>query len=328
MNNIIKKVSIILAAAAALMSVTGCSVSLSSTKEESKIVMTADSYDVPYEVYRYFALNYKDTTSLSDSEIEDKATESVKSLYALFAIAEDRGVEPDGDYINALVSDSVGSVIDECGGRKEYKAALEEKHMNDSVFRLLTKSEIVRDELYRNMIESGELSADEDSIRAVIESEEFICVKQILILGESSASSNADTVFTPAEKHTDEEAAALAEEARARAADGEDFDALVAEYGESLYMFSNTDGYYLCRGMWDEVNESAAFALEVGEVSPVILSSAGYSVFKRCEKSSEYIEKNYTEIANNYYGAYLTLAVEEKAATVKIEKTADFSDVK
>ena len=47
---------------------------------------------------------------------------------------------------------------------------------------------------------------------------------------------------------------------------------LVKKYGESLYMINNTDGYYVCRGMWEKENEDAVFALDEGEISEVIKS--------------------------------------------------------
>lgn len=327
LKNKFKKTSFVGVALAAALCLTGCSASLASTKAEKEIVMTVGEYDVPYEVYRYFAMNYKNAAGYDEDKIDSEVREAIKSLYAMFALAEERGIETDDRYIEALVNDAAESAVNEHGGKKEYKSAIAESYMNDSVFRLLSKNEIVREELYRNMISGGEISDDKDVMRGIIDSDEFICVKQILILGENSTKLSEGTYTTPAAKHTDEEAAALAKEARERAANGEDFDSLVAEYGESLYMFSNTEGYYICRGMWDSVNEDAAFALEVGGVSPVVVSSAGYSVFKRCEKNSDYIDKNFNSICNNYYGAYLTLKLEEKAESMEITETDAYSKI-
>ena len=89
-------------------------------------------------------------------------------------------------------------------------------------------------------------------------------------------------------------------------------------------MFGNTDGYYICRGMWDSVNENAAFALNVGEVSEVIESDVGYSVFKRYEKSGDYIDSHFDEICTNWYNACYVNALEKKTAFTDIETGEEF----
>ena len=164
------------------------------------------------------------------------------------------------------------------------------------------------------MIAVGDISKDEDKLRAIIESDEFICIKQILITDKETSSLADGTYIVNGTTHTYDEAKALAETAHGRAAAGEDFDSLVAEYGQSLYMFGNTDGYYLCRGMWDEVNEEAAFALDMGEVSNVVQSDIGFSIFKRCEKREAFIDAHFEEICDNWYSACYMNALQKRIA--------------
>lgn len=323
MKNKLKIRTAICAVLTAAICLGGCAADLSSSKEERETVMRVGDYDVPYEVLRYYVMNFR-ADGVDDPD--GRAKEAIKSLYAMMSLAADYDIDANGEYISSLANDTVNEAIADCGGEKEYKKAIAENNMNDSVFRLLSKNSILREEIYVKMLSAGDIDTDENHMREIIGSDEFICVKQILIMGENSQNTQDGTVVTPAKTHTDEEAAALAETARERAESGEDFDSLVAEYGESLYMFSNTDGYYLCRGMWDIENENAAFALEIGEVSSVIKSRAGYSVFKRCEKSSEYIEKNLNKISNDYYGALLALAVEDRAKDMSIEMLIDIPD--
>ena len=76
--------------------------------------------------------------------------------------------------------------------------------------------------------------------------------------------------------------------------------------------------------MWDSINENAAFALNVGEVSGVIESDVGYSVFKRYEKSGDYIDSHFDEICTNWYNACYVTALEEKAAFTDIETGEEF----
>ena len=86
-------------------------------------------------------------------------------------------------------------------------------------------------------------------------------------------------------------------------------------------MFSNKDGYYLCRGMWESVNEDAAFALKIGEISEIVESDAGYSIFLREEKDEEYINAHYDELCETYTRAQFSLLIEEKSCELEVKKT-------
>lgn len=193
--------------------------------------------------------------------------------------------------------------------------------MNDSVFRFLSRKSAVNDELYERLTAEALKKFEGDAGAALVMSDEFVCVKQVLITaGERSAM--GDFYFVPAgaaASRTPEEAKALAEEVLGKALAGEDFDALVDEYSDSFYMIRNTDGYYLCRGMWEEVNENAVFALAEGEISKVIESDAGFSVFLRCPKNEEYVKGNLDTISENYCRAYFNTRVEETRAGLTVE---------
>ncbi len=302
---------------------------LASTAKERKTVMTVGEYDVPYEVYYYVTENLKsDLPDAADSEIEAEAFEMIKEIYAVFSLAHDFGVDPDDKYISSIVDDAVSAAIEECGSKGKYKDAISESNMNDSVFRLLKKHSQTADEILAALINSGKYPKDEEGIARLVKGDEFVCIKQVLVMSENSVNTFEDTLFTPAETHTDEEALAIAEKVRDKALAGEDFDALVKEYGESLYMFNNTDGYYVCRGMWDKVNESAVFALEVGDISEVIKSESGYSVFLRCEKSDDYISKNTDALAEDYYKAQYNLLLEKEISELEIETTEAYESIK
>ena len=93
-------------------------------------------------------------------------------------------------------------------------------------------------------------------------------------------------------------------------------------------MFNNTDGYYVCRGMWDSANEDAVFALETSEVSEVVESPSGFSVFKRCEKSDGYIDSHVDDLANDYYKAQYNLLLNERIKEMTVKTNDAFEDLK
>lgn len=331
---IFKVISAVVACVLICSSFASCSDPLKSTAEEKEIVMTVGDYEVPYELYRYMVLNYKSrmTSDESDRNDPEKAAESaaeidaaieedLKDFYAVFALADENGVGTDNEAIQAAVDAAVKDTRNGYESDEAYVADLATGYLNHSVYELLTANSVCSEELFYALINKGKLNNDEEHLRRVVYGDEFIRVKQILVVGESSSKVSEGTVYIPEETHTDEEAAQIAEEAMKKAKAGEDFDSLVAEYGESFYMFGNKDGYYLCRGEWDAVNEDAVFALEIGQVSDVVKSDAGYSVFVRCEKEEGYMEAHYDELCEKYLNGQYSLMLSEASENLTVTKT-------
>ena len=82
---------------------------------------------------------------------------------------------------------------------------------------------------------------------------------------------------------------ARAEEIWARAIDGEDFDMLIALYGEDPEMANAPDGYTWAVGMMLQEFEDATRLLEVGEISPVVPTQFGFHIIMRVESDYENI---------------------------------------
>ncbi len=306
-----------LCAAVMLFSLAACSAIPASTKEEKTAVLSIDEYEVPYEQLRYFVRNYMDTRAAGDENYwtEQRAAEeqesvyadsyaSLKNQYAILSLCKKYGIERDNSAIVELTASTMDSIVAQYEDEKSYAADLAKNHMTHQVYMFFTQMSIMQEELYFAMLEAGDLETDEKVLREKINGDEFIRVKQILISND--------------EGENKEDNRRKAEEARKRAAAGEDFDKLVREYGEDLFMFNNTDGYYICRGVWYKAFEDAAFSLKNGEISDVIETSAGYSVLYRCEKDKAFLEKNFEDLCADYRDAQFGLALEEKAASMKV----------
>lgn len=311
-----------------------CKDALEPTEEEMQTVLTVDGMDVPYAFYRALVLSCRDRLAEEDDvwedaqqaaaleeEIRGEVLQALRDFYAVFSLCRDYDIDIDGDYIMEQVDQALEEQMAQYDDTEDYAAALEKEYMNHSVNRLLEQREVCNSTLYYAMLENGVIETDPDALREIIDSDAFIRVKQILIVGEQTSVADDGSFFAPPEQHTNEEARQLAQQAREEYLAGADFDSLVEKYGESLYMTSNEDGYYLCRGMWDPVNEEAVFGLVVDQVSPVIESEQGYSVFLRCEKEAAYIDSHFEELCQDYYEASFTLALEEKSASLQIETT-------
>lgn len=311
-----------------------CGDPLEPTEEEAQTVLTIDGMDVPYAFYRALVLSCRDRLAKDPSvwgdpqqaatleeEIRTEVLQALRDFYAVFSLCKEYDIDINDSYIMEQVDQALEEQMAQYDDTEAYIAALEDEYMNHSVNQLMEQREVCNSTLYYAMLNSGVIETDPDALREIIDSDAFIRVKQILIVGEQTSVADDGSFFTPPEQHTNEEARQIAEQAREEYLAGADFDRLVEKYGESLYMTSNHDGYYLCRGMWDPVNEEAAFSLVVDQVSQVIESEQGYSVFLRCEKEEEYIENHFDELCQDYYKASFGLALEEQSASLQVETT-------
>jgi len=299
---------------------------LKSTKEEQTVVMTVDGNDVPMELYRYVALQYRDAYGGNDNpdiwlgesgaallaELNEDVEESIIRLYTTISMCEDYGINEDDAYIKDAVNISMDEIYESYNyDYKAYAAAIAEYNMNDSVYRFIIRNDILAEELLAKMMMNGEVPSTELELREIIGGDDVIRVKQILI---------NDPMLT------EEENRAQAQEAYNCAAAGEDFDMLVNKYGDDWQMFNNTDGYYISRGSYTQAFEDAAFALEIGEISDLIETDAGFSIILRLEKEEEYIDKHFSTLVDEYLKGLYNIALEKHEETLTVEKTDKLKD--
>lgn len=304
----------------------GCSGDkLASTKEESTPVMKVNGYDVPYELYRYVAMNYKNQyeTGLDEAaaaelwlgesgkalltELEADTTDTIRKLYATLSLAAEYSLTPDSTLINETVATRMDEIYESYeNDTKAYLESLEPYYMNDNVYRFLTQDQVLTEELFYAMLNGGDILSDKEALQDLIESNSFIRVKQILIASDNG--------------NPPEENLAKAKEIHAQLQSGADFDTLLGEYGEDLYMWGNDDGYYIIRGNRYEAFEDAAFALEIGEYSDIVETEAGYSILMRCEKDPQYLKTHFDELCQEYFDAAYNALLQEHLATLTVEE--------
>jgi len=66
-----------------------------------------------------------------------------------------------------------------------------------------------------------------------------------------------------------------------RAKEGDDFDTLINKYGQDPGTEQMPDGYVFTKGEMVAPFETAAFALKIGEISPIVETDYGYHIIKR-----------------------------------------------
>lgn len=169
----------------------------------------------------------------------------------------------------------------------------------------------------------------DDAIAAEIENS-YARVKHILIQNQPTETNEDGSV--PETEGYAEEAKIKAEEVLAKAVAGEDFDALMKEYGEDPGMESTPDGYvidksgYLLDGSSAMVPEftKGTFAVGSNEVNPELVeSSYGWHIIKRCDLTPTHAD--YATIQENaksiimydMYEAYLDEVKETLEINIK-----------
>ena len=295
--------------------------SLASSDVEKTTVMTVDGFEVPLELYRYVALNYRADYEASHSpdvwetaegpalleELKANTEETVVRLYATLSLAKEYGISPDDAYVRDAVDAAMKDVYEDTADN-DYEAFsdyLRTYNMTDSVYRFILRNDILAEELMNRMVERGEIPSDEAALEDAVAGPEFVRIKQILVPADNGKS--------------DAENEKRAGELYAMVKSGEDFDDLVQKYGGDLFMFNNPDGYYVTRGTYHEAFEDAAFSLAVGEVSSVVRTDAGWSILKRYEKEAEYLAEHFDELARDYMSGLYNIRLEEHAASLRAE---------
>ena len=277
---------------------------LSSNAVETAAVMTVDGFEVPLEIYRYVALNYRaDYESAHSPDVWESAEGpallaelnadvegTVARLYATLSLAKDYGIDADDAYIRDAVDARMKDVYEDTAENdyEAFDAYLRTYNMTDGVYRFILRNDVLAEELMAKMVERGEIPSDEESLEAALAGPEFVRIKQILV-PSGNGKSDAEN------------------EARAK---------------ELLTMAENdSDGYYLARGTYHEAFENAAFSLGVGEISGVIRTDAGWSILKRYDKEAGYLAEHFDDLANDYMSGLYNIRLEERAAELRAEPT-------
>lgn len=307
-----KKILSVLLAAALAFALVSCT-SLESTESEKEIALSICGIDVPYEMLRYTAMNALSHSKISLAESDssggdlnkkllDEAVQALCVTYSCFVFAKDRGLDPFSEVVDSIVSNTLDEKTAEYDSDRELKKALAEAGMNREVLRTLLRYEVVYNEIFEDMIKKGDIVTDQDTLRDIFESDEFIRVKVLCF---------------STQRHSIEECRELAATAEEALRDGASFDDYVDAHGEMLEMFKNTDGLYICRGIWHEEVENAAFALAAGGMSAPIESSDGVRILLREEKSSDYLEAHFDTLRDTYEEGTFRIAMEKAVEKAK-----------
>lgn len=322
-----RNVLVFLLLIATLLSLVGCTKykPVKSTREEAETVIQIqyddEEYEVPYELYRTFFLNYKERVDKGDNsvwqgedkekyinEVDELILDSICEIYSVFHLCLKADIDPFSRKVNQSIEDYVtasveGGYVDSMffaghdGDYDAYLNKLKENNMNYSVqeilFRYAVCSELL-DEYYEKKVDnSGDAIFTKDDVKSFYDSDSSVRVIQQYF-----------PLVTDIDKeiNTEERINNIRHEMVLRADD---------EYELGTYLISNStateelrDGliiseYSLNPTYYKELTDTA-LSLSFHEVSEVIKvingSSDGYYILYKIEKTNSHFDKCYDEI--------------------------------
>lgn len=281
---------------------------------KAKPVMRVGGYDISSEEYLYFYRNFEDQytyeSNVTEETIRADVEEALRTKYALHTLIDRYHITLDQDDI-ASVNAQVETYRTEFGGAESFAEELAAWSMDEQYFRHLLELDALEIKLraYLSDPYTGDIPADDATVLADIYAN-FYHATQILITREAGDDLVAEYN--------------IACEALSRARAGEDFDALIAEYGEDEYIRGNPVGYYFTEGQLLEEFENAVKSLDVGEISEVIVSDIGYHVIRRLPLREEEINARFDSLREAYLARTINTRLSEVAASLEIVYTADF----
>lgn len=311
-----KKILCALFSVLLLCSLPGCA--SSAKPEDDRTVLTVDGTKVTYDEFRYIYLNSKSDLDGGDSSVWENNPELTEKLNAevIRTLRQNAAVHKMAKKYNiSLTKDEKKEVEDEieafkasCTDESSYEKALNEANLSEYALREMKLLSRLWSKLYSHVTSEASfiIRADDQALLDDIP-KNFLRATQILIKSDPDKS--------------DEELRATANEALEKARQGEDFDALIKEYGEDPSLTDNPDGYYFTDGELLAYFEDTAKELEIGEISDVVPCVYGYSIIKRLPLEDSYIKKHLEDLRKSFVARSFNEMLQEYTDQITYQTT-------
>lgn len=311
-----------------------------STEEESKVILTIGSgnnkYDIKYELYRSFFLNYKsdfegndpnawegENKAQSISAINDFIMEKIAYIYATLHFAKSLGINPYSsefekeisEYVRIGVEGNNADIVGHGGDYEAYLASLKKMNMNYAVSELLIRYELTLkaiSQYYYGVndpilgVTAGEFEVSDEVVRDYYNSEESVRLIHLYY---------SDGI------KTDEELRQIKSE----------LESLSSSISIGVYIINNStalesdifvDGelsgimvgkYSLDSNYFSEYTDTA-FSMDEGDISDIISTkgaNSGSYIIHKLEKSEDHLDKHFDTVKKSYLDNLIGKSIDE-----------------
>lgn len=301
-------------------------------------IATIDGEAISLEEYRYYFLSSKayydqmlsgmapvvDSGTTPDiwadnaellNAVKDEALASIQFDRVLRKFAKDNGCDLTTEDKKAI-DENIKASIEQSGGMQKYKESLEGMFLTESLYRKVLENQALQNKVQTAMsVEGSRLAPTQDEVKAYFDAN-YLHAKHILISHQE--------ITDEAEKAKKKGVAAKALE---RAKAGEDFDALVKEYGEDPGMENSPDGYYFAEGEMVAEFYEGTKALKDNEISGLVETSYGWHIIKRLPLGTYFEDNKDTLITSISASQVMPKLNEEITAMMEasvVEKTPEY----
>lgn len=282
-------------------------------------------------------------------EVKEKTETVCKEYAAIHLFAQKNNIEI-SDEDNSQVDSYIEQLIEQKGGQEEFEKFLTDSYLDEELLRSIINTELLKNKSFAELCtDTIDESITVDKILEFLNNKEesqAVNVKHILIFtpeGEKLINPNFDT-STDDQTSSDQEntnpeqtaeySRAIAEEISEKVKAGEDFDTLINDYIRDENPKIISESFYLVDGMiapqYSQIMESfksAAYSLEIDEISDIVETSYGYHIIKRYTFDEEFYETNKVDI-NTLYNSYVcNKEFTNLLDSLEPEYTEDYEDI-
>ena len=230
------------------------------------------------------------------SLLAERVCANVTADYAVLSLCDEVGIGMGESAILDAVDKRMSETVEEIGGMSEYKKFLKENRLTDHMLRRSVEISLMQNELMYVYIDDLSLiSSSDEEIYEIIKND-FITVRH---------------VFIP---HSEKNASGRITQAKALLDGGNDFSAVLDEFGQDGDMTS--EGIFILHGYMTEDYESTAFKLRVGERSDVVEDEHGYYVIERLKMDTAKILLQMDRLKELYQTYTFYAMLDERQATL------------
>lgn len=328
MKKTIRRLTAVLLAGVLLFALAGCNKESDAESLSGQVVLTVNGNEVAAGEYAANYLYSKSTletvlyqygvTDLWNSDgadaykgqVSDFARSQTASLYLVPEQFEAAGLSLTGE--EEASTEAVNPLM---------ASRLTEWGFTDELTKRLARYFLMVEKLNEHYFgEGGVMSPDEAEVEAYFQ-QNYYRAKHILI---SSRDEDNQPVTDEAELAALEQ---KAQELYQRAVAGEDFDALIGEYGEDPGMSSNPDGYQFTDGEMVTEFQDATAALAENEISAPVQTDFGWHIIQRLPLREEDRAEVHGDIVEALTGMNIDRLLEQWVGEAEIEETPLFSEI-